>query len=1633
MYIPLSFIEDSPRDSYARQLQASRNRDMHSLNGNPPKKNTRKVRTKKKKTTVQKKARRSKRDAQLRKQKDFILEEQKAGNVRAAALGPVIRGRGDYEMGTNIGSKIGGFLGGKLHQWLSTIFGRGDYEVFSHELPQSNSFVAKPDIPRFRNGHEGVDFADVTWFDEVPHTTNFSCRSYRVDMTDPSIFLWSNGITKCFQQWELIGMVVVYKNQSSELTTANALGNVCLSVRYDVDSLPPTSMEEALNSSFAVSAKPCEDMLLFVECARSQTPLWPLKTRRDGQTVTDEQFYTHCIIDFCSEGANTDYEAAGRLVTSFEARHYKKFIMRDRNLGTTAWDLATSDYSRPLMPLADSVQIKQPRVNQLGLSLDANFSKVVFPVTTRSDRYFLVWASVLVEATNGGIWAMNGHNMVNRNFFKDNTIQQISSLSSSTNTNAYASMLMGCYSVDDTKATPLDPPYVQITFNKAYAAANAGTLIVQEVSGLTATGLQHDAPRTCTRREFVSMLRLKNEGISGDFRAFPRGRIVDIVEAFKKEATIGLDKPAPRSQMVYEMSMSDAIFTLARLDWDPHEALDDYDEIKLPPRPPRRFLTRSQLNGANGEWTGSDDVKKVPVIRESTFIIPVNSGPPLPMTRYLDETQYSRHEGAYDPSCKYVLHAGHWYAPFGARVAEDHLIPMKEIPTTYRQAREIQCFFLTGKICTHRRYRCPGHRDFMRQMAHESAAPKCRPQINGANGEWTGSDDIMRECQGCDAAVHYHRVVRAASSGYLRRAQERERKESQPKYVACPQVDECKEPHYHPGDRSDYRNMYTSQGRAHDLGRQSSINMRNFRRVTLVAQQLAREQEAFLGVVDAAADLEGQHDEPIADPVDIDPWALPIEADNESVPTAQQQAADAELWEVPVEGGLAPQPADYSDSDAEEPNAAPPPPFQVYGRSHQDDEGPLQQLIQRMHARDLFNEERKEALPHDYYQINSFVPVRAEDGSLIGTVEQVLDWLDTHADFSNLREAQAYYEQLFTYRAYEEKTVYNTIFAEARFSRIAYNEVKEHHKLFVDDFERRCARANELAQQLSLELQFRFADIRIPNAPSPPREEITHVYSLNRDPPGTGSIRPGEATCVICASQYGHSMLFMPSCMHPVCAHCAENITRGAIYDCPVCRRAHQVHDAITHSHTNAAYDAWFAALDEQTSDNDHDEKKDTAPAPPVYDRFARLNIPARLRVIEVEPPPGSRSTTSLGYTPLPDAQIPVPQDEPVAHEPHLEAKSVDGRERKESSYREMVGGGPPDDPESDDSDDEDFDPYPHLNFPAPGANWESIRERINARRFPGRGYNLTHLPRGMGYHPAQDWQDEEAGGALVGVRHWVHSSLALAIISLRLRAPSVRLRDTLWTGHGAPPAPPIWQRVVGDLPLQAVTLYSTFDAHAERPFTERAWRWLKARRPFYHATVEHHPGDNPSTYVVGDNHVYESSTGLSFRFGFWSVTHLSPLTEAPGVTTVATALLASLYRSTYTGFIFPDLYQYLFSNANDRLVSLNARSAGLVENGKFSVRAGFSAAIKRCILEHPQYQTFLANGVQNLDDTALHYLQQRFLRDVRDLSGQAIPRGVDFRVGAPSAENWTSGAPTAVAASTLHAHSSSSISATAF
>ena len=119
------------------------NRLMHALNGN--RKKTGNPSESKEVAKVAAKAAKV-----VKKELKKVAEEKPRAKIpklksEKKALG--IRGRGDYELGTNIGSKIGGFLGGKLHEWIKKITGFGDYEI--HGQPAQNSLLARDTVPTF--------------------------------------------------------------------------------------------------------------------------------------------------------------------------------------------------------------------------------------------------------------------------------------------------------------------------------------------------------------------------------------------------------------------------------------------------------------------------------------------------------------------------------------------------------------------------------------------------------------------------------------------------------------------------------------------------------------------------------------------------------------------------------------------------------------------------------------------------------------------------------------------------------------------------------------------------------------------------------------------------------------------------------------------------------------------------------------------------------------------------------------------------------------------------------------------------------------------------------------------------------------------------------------------------------------------------------------------------------------------------------------------------------------------------------------------------------------------------------------------------------------------------------------------
>lgn len=1556
--------------SYDQVLQRTRNRRMHALNGNPPKAEKvvvikAKGKSSKKKSTKGKKERRVRRTAKLAAQQAYIVEEQKNGNAKAQALGVPIRGRGDYELGRNIGGKIGGFIGGKLHEWLSTIFGRGDYKIVSPSaMPTSNSFNIGQDVPSFKTRAGGVECNHRTAFAKVKHTKDFTCTSYPLDMSNSQVFKWSHKITKCFQQWELIGAIVVYVSQSSELTTANAMGNVCISVRYDVDAPPPASMDEALNTAFANSAKPSQNFFTPIECARSQTPLWPLKTRRPGQSVTDNQFYQHGWIDVCTEGAAADYEAAGRLIISFEGMHYKEYLQEFADTGTYHLDLATDDNTRPLKPLADTPLVKQPRVDQIGLQISPDQKWLYFPYTVDPDRVFWVFATVPTGGfANTGFWTVITHKMIVRKMFRDNTIGFINSVGSGTNTGVSNSMACWAVSVDPT-ASYADPPYLEFTHAATFGTVGLGTLIVQEVAPSAATGLQSTKPATMSRLEFLDYLLEVDAGDKKMEECPVSGRLVDIVEAFTRESYISTVTRARLTDKVYDMPFDEAVARIRELLPPPLRRLPN-GEVVYPP---------SQLSGTHGEWTISDDVvgrAAFKAARLDAMDVAVNTTD-IPWAEYNSDVGLAHIEHDRYPENTFVHNGGKWGTVVGSTKTEKCIHPLRRVDMSYRLMRRIQCFMITGKPCHHEIMQCRGHRRLIeltrraiqrweaevRQRMPTESADIAR--LNGNNGSHTGTDDVFRECKKpCDIPSHYHRIQRQALTGAARRDAEKPRAPDEvkhkPKYLRCPVPTSCPEDdHFHPQATEDMADVEETSERVTKIARD----------ILLQAQQNA-ELDA-LGEADAQEAAREMKAEDDADAAADDRDAInALAREGRKRPTEDQAVCQASPSN----------PQEYAASPAT--NAPRPVPAAL---PRPEWAGALWKQMEGERKEQGYSSygKRPDHPPKRTQEYNQTVPAKAE----------VLT--SSKASQPSLARPQPPRQQASTTAPAASPYL---VLPDAPIAGLDINNVPElttphhrqqwhvlvhnagHHRM--SEYQKRCDVSTEIKNQREMlrdSEAYRVAvnaylekirayrddgtiqqvllpSIQIGNRLHPTLQAYARVYGLLTDSSTRGNGRQDPLPPVVqeifcpCGVQLDGRNGCLTACDHWLCAACVCENTATDNCRCPVCGGTEHLDD-IHARHATLVREIHVAAR---------------GPPPPP-------------------PPPDDGPPDSGGmHVDWSDSDL------PQAHYFGLPLVIAYRRHQRVERENNLVFAA---------GDTERRGPANLYYYPDQNV-------------YPRRAYTMSDLLVYRRFRLAP--VVARVSSLLVNRVERIANRFAEIggpIVSYHFEPP----RTPRSLGHLAPRAPPFYLRAIGLDNAYPVTIFTNTDIEDKTPILVKAARFCSRIIPFLHPTEEWQMGDDATQASYDTEYVEEGTRSLGYRLAVWRPDHTSTVLSEGRVHT-AQSMLSSLFGASRVAYVNKQVVDYLNTSGTQHLKNLHVRAAAFREEGKYTPAQGLINAAMRCLVGEPFYEVLNARAAQVVADSVRYYCQQRFFKSVGDLVTVSVPRPLDFQVGARSAAVRTTGA----------------------
>lgn len=209
------------------------------------------------------------------------------------------RYKGEVQQGRHFSSDYGSRLGsvvGEGLQSLASVFGLGDYKIKRNSLLDLGQ--GPPTIKNTNKG-EATIIHHREYIGELmsgpinsPATsTAFTCVTYPINIGNSSLFPFGSAIAQNYQEWEVRGLIVYLKSESSDFATNSTLGTMFCAVDYNFYDQAPSNKQQLENLEYAMSAKPSCDIMMPIECAPKNDVMTHLyvEIQNDGQG--DQRFY----------------------------------------------------------------------------------------------------------------------------------------------------------------------------------------------------------------------------------------------------------------------------------------------------------------------------------------------------------------------------------------------------------------------------------------------------------------------------------------------------------------------------------------------------------------------------------------------------------------------------------------------------------------------------------------------------------------------------------------------------------------------------------------------------------------------------------------------------------------------------------------------------------------------------------------------------------------------------------------------------------------------------------------------------------------------------------------------------------------------------------------------------------------------------------------------------------------------------------------------------------------------------------------------------------------------------------------------------------------------------------------------
>lgn len=219
-----------------------------------------------------------------------------------------------------------GNLGQFAGNGISKIFGLGAYKMSRNSLWDNQTGSS---VPFMHSSVESFVFRHREYLGDLASSTTFSSRVFSINPGLEDSFPYLSLIASNFQEYKLRGMIVEYKTTSSTVVTGanTAMGTVSLVAQYRADAPVLTSKLQVLNEMWSEDGRPCDNIILPIECSPKENPM-AIQYVRTGSLPanSDVKMFDLAKVTIATQGQQTAGTTIGELWVSYEVELYKPVL-----------------------------------------------------------------------------------------------------------------------------------------------------------------------------------------------------------------------------------------------------------------------------------------------------------------------------------------------------------------------------------------------------------------------------------------------------------------------------------------------------------------------------------------------------------------------------------------------------------------------------------------------------------------------------------------------------------------------------------------------------------------------------------------------------------------------------------------------------------------------------------------------------------------------------------------------------------------------------------------------------------------------------------------------------------------------------------------------------------------------------------------------------------------------------------------------------------------------------------------------------------------------------------------------------------------------------------------------------------